>query len=285
MRGTRLGLGRRTVVGAALAVLAVGGALTYVTTEDEKERAVVGEGRMTAVTPDQLRAAARARVFFGHQSVGRNLLDAVPAVYAAHGVPAPPLVDVPGTDGRSGGFLADAYLGENTKPLLKLRDFDAAIRGGLGEHLDVALMKFCYLDVDRDTDVPALFGAYRRTLEALRRDYPDVTFLHVTTPLTTGPTFMQRFKGLLGRPTSEPDNAARERYNQLLRAEYGDRLFDLAAIESTTPDGARVGGELHGRPFSALYDGYASDSGHLDARAAAGAAGVLLAAIATAAGR
>jgi hypothetical protein len=246
---------------------------------------VIGTGRLTAPTPDELRAAARARVFFGHQSVGRNLLDAVPAVYDAAGVQAPPLVDVRGADTLSGGFLADACLGENTKPLLKLRDFEAAIRGGLGERLDVALMKFCYLDVDRATDVPALFAAYRRTLDALESDYPDVTFLHVTTPLTIGPTFVQRAKRLLGRRTSEPDNAVRERYNELLRAQYGDQVFDLAALESTTPDGARVGGELDGRRFYALYDGYASDSGHPDARASARAAGVLLAAVARAAGR
>lgn len=238
-----------------------------------------------AVTADELRAAARARVFFGHQSVGRNLLDALPGVYAAHGVQAPPVLEVPAVGGRSGGYVAHAHLGENAKPLLKLADFDAALRGGLGDQVTVAAMKFCYVDVDRTTDVDALFAAYRGTLAALQRDHPRVTFLHVTTPLTTGPTLVQRLKGVLGRRTSPPDNAARERYNQLLRAAYGDRVVDLAAVESTTPDGVRVGGELDGVPYYALYEGYAADSGHLTPEAARAAVSVLLAAVARAAGR
>ena len=45
-----------------------------------------------SVSPEQLRTAAGARIFLGHQSVGANLLDGVPAVYAAEGVPASPPV-------------------------------------------------------------------------------------------------------------------------------------------------------------------------------------------------
>ena len=279
---TTTGVRRRSAGAAAvLAVLAVAAAVLVFVTRD-KERDVAGTGRMTAVSSEQLTAAARARVFFGHQSVGRNMLDALPGVYAAHGVPAPATVDVEGAADRTGGFLASAYIGENTKPLLKIQDFEKALRGGLGDQLDVALMKFCYLDVDRTTDVDALFAEYRRALAGLQRDYPRVTFLHVTTPLTTDPTVMQRLKGILGRPTSEPDNAARERYNALMRAEYGDRVFDLAAIQSTTPEGERVQGTVDGATYYALNGEYAADSGHFTAKASAGAAGALLATIASA---
>ncbi|HTH85486.1 hypothetical protein, partial [Mycobacterium sp.] len=61
-------------------------------------------------------------------------------------------------------------------------------------------------------------------------------------------------------------NLARERLNSLIRREYrGRHLFDLAAIESTKPDGTRVSGRYDNQEYFALYDGYAADIGHLNA--------------------
>jgi hypothetical protein len=69
--------------------------------------------------------------------------------------------------------------------------------------------------------------------------------------------------------------------NQLIRKEYrGDHLFDVAAVESTTPDSSRVSGRSGGQPFFALFDGYASDSGHLNADGSRRAATAFLAAVA-----
>ncbi len=76
---------------------------------------------------------------------------------------------------------------------------------------------------------------------------------------------------------------ARERLNALIRHEYaGDHLFDLAAIESTAPDGSRVVGTYQGQRYYRLYDGYASDSGHLNGEGARVAATAWLKAIAQA---
>ena len=43
-------------------------------------------------------------------------------------------------------------------------------------------MKFCSLDITSSTDVDAIFARYRDTMAALERDFPDVTFIHVTVP-------------------------------------------------------------------------------------------------------
>lgn len=70
----------------------------------------------------------------------------------------------------------------------------------------------------------------------------------------------------------------RAQYNALLRKQYADsgRLFDLAAIESTRPDGTRVTGSRGGTKYYALCEGYASDNGHLNTQGAkAVAAGML----------
>ena len=263
-----------------------------------------GEGRhvpvernvAAAISAEDLAAAAQAKVFFGHQSVGMNVIAGISGVYAARGLPAPEIVPLPDPAGggaqtaRSGqsGYFAHAHIEQNGDPFAKIEDFDARIRDGLGREVDVAFMKFCYADVASDTDVDALFTRYRATMAALERDYPTVTFLHVTTPLTTEPSLKSKVKMLLGRSehVGPADNAARERLNALMRREYGaDLLFDLAAIESTTPDGARMSGRFQGREYFALYPGYAADAGHLNAEGSAIAAARLLGLVAVSSGK
>ncbi len=238
-----------------------------------------------SVSPEQLRTAAGARVFFGHQSVGANLLDGVAAVYAAEGMTAPAITSDPTAVGTaSGGVLAHAYIGENTKPLDKIADFDSKLRSGLAENVGIAAMKLCYVDFTDSTDVEALFSQYQKTMAALEQDFPDVTFLYITTPLTTEASgWKASVKGLLGRPDPvAADNVVRERYNQLVRDTYGHtgRLFDLAAIESTAPDGSRVSGEYQGSTYYALAPEYAADPGHLNATGSQVAAAKFLALVA-----
>lgn len=243
-----------------------------------------------AVTTERLERAEQVRIFFGHASVGQNLLNAVPEIYTDRGLPAPSITQLQDTTGsvqpiaqaapsEVPGSIEHAYIGENGDPLGKIEDFDARMRAGMGDQVDVAFMKFCYADIISGTDVDAVFAAYRSTMAALERDYPDVTFLYVTTPLSTEPGLKAKVKKLLGRDDhmGPADNAARERFNSLMRAEYpADRLFDLAALESTDPDGKRSSGSTGGEQYYSLYDGYAADPGHLNEAGAAVAAAHLL---------
>ena len=201
----------------------------------------------TLVEASDLRAFSERRIFFGHMSVGKNILSGLREV-GATSVP-----DLP-----DGGVLVHALIGENRHPVGKLENFEALVRGGLGDQVDMAALKFCYVDVSWYTDVEDLFGTYRETMDRLEADFPDVRFVHMTVPLTTGPHGIKdRLKVVLGRD----DNAARERYNDLVRAAYGpDQLFDIAAIEAQGPDGAT--GE------HALFGGYSSDGAHLNAAGA-----------------
>lgn len=259
------------------------------------------------ITPRELAAAARSRTFFGHQSVGSDLLRAVPGVYAAHGMAAPLIRDVAGLSGPAGasaglgavgdggggdgggGYLTHVAIGANGQPLLKIKDFAARLRGGIAAHLDVAMMKFCYIDVAADTDVAPLFAAYRDTLAGLALEYPEVRFVAVTVPLTTDADATHRIKAgiktVLGRTDrfGPAENVARARLNALIRREYANgHLFDLAAVESTGPDGTRAGGRYRGAEYFALRRAYAADSGHLNPRGAHAAATAWLAAIAKA---
>jgi hypothetical protein len=103
----------------------------------------------------------------------------------------------------------------------------------------------------------------------LQAAYPKVTFLHMTVPLTTDHPW---------------DNATRYRLNTLLRQQYGSsgRLIDLAALESTRPNGTRTVGTHNGQPYEYLYPGYASDGAHLNSAGAQRAASLMVRTIATA---
>ncbi len=216
----------------------------------------------TTAAEDFIARASRVRVFFGHMSVGENILSGVTALSADRAAGAPqlvsfplggPLPEVPQT-----GALVHTGIGDNGDPLGKLANFDRLLRSGLGDRVDVAVLKFCYIDINAGTDVDALARAYRTTLDTLERDYPQVTFLHSTAPLMAAPSGLKdTVKSWLGKD----DNVARERYSALIRDAYpADRLFDIAAIEGTDPDGTR-------RP--ALYAGYTTDGGHLNEAASA----------------
>jgi hypothetical protein len=235
------------------------------------------------ITGKDLGKVSHTKVFFGHQSVGMNILDGVGGVYAAHGMAAP-VIDEGATDPGRDGFIDHAFIGENGNPLLKIQDFAAKLRSRLGQHVDVAMMKLCYVDVDSGTDADALFASYRTTMAALQREAPGATFIHVTVPLTTAAGFLSRLKSrLTGSSSGVADNAARERLNALIRNHYGgDHLFDLAAVESTAPDGSRADGIYEGHRYYALYNGYAADFGHLNAEGARIAATAWLKAIARA---
>ena len=132
----------------------------------------------SAITTANLTAVARTRMFFDHQSVGVNVLDAVSGVYADHGVSAPPIEQGRAEPGPDGGFIAHESIEENGRP--PLEDFDRAMRGGMARQVDVAVMNLCWEHINSNTDVDALFARYRDTMAALERDFPNVTFIHVT---------------------------------------------------------------------------------------------------------
>lgn len=257
----------------ALAVLGIAGLAALFWPVDSKRFSMPPLAVATStVSDEELTQVAKTRFFLGHMSVGDNILTGIKALYDAHGLNAPTIVEI-GPDQVVGhpsrGVVLHTYIGVNGDPLGKLKNFDAELRDGLADQVDVALLKFCYIDFEPATDAKALFAAYRQTMDALERDFPNVTFLHATAPLMVSPNGpKERLRALLrGDP-----NSVRESYNGLIRSAYAShRLVDIAAIESTTPDGGAWG---------ALYPGYSTDGGHLNQTGSALVAGGLLRALA-----
>lgn len=210
---------------------------------------------------------AQRKIFFGHQSVGVNLLDGVKQLATMSGIPVR-IVEVKAVSSVEPGTIGHTFVAENGDPLRKLKSFEQAM-GQQPTGLDIALVKFCYVDITANTDVKALFARYRATIEDLKARNPGTAFVHVTTPLTV----VQRgakesLKRLLGRaPHGTIENLRREEYNTLLRETYRGRepLFDLARAESTAPDGTEVSVKWKGSVAPTMAPAYTDDGGHLNA--------------------
>lgn len=231
-----------------------------------------------------LERLARQRIYFGHQSVGANLLQGVEELAAQAGV-AVRVVRADRASELPPAAFGHTFIAENGKPLKKLESFRIA----LGDApVDLALLKFCYVDIRADTDVTALFARYRETIADLRRNHPHTIFVHVTLPLTTVQTGWKALaKRLLGRaPSGTVENVRREEYNRLVREAFAGRepLFDLARIESTAPDGTPVRVQWKGIAAPALAPAYTDDGGHLNVEGRRRAARELIAVLAAARG-
>ena len=224
-------------------------------------RASVAPSPFESVEPAKWERLASRRIFFGHQSVGRNVLDGVRAIAAER----PDLgIRVVATDDPArepGPALMEARVGKNRDPASKDRAFAAMVARGMDEAGSIAAYKYCYVDVRPDTDVEALFRAYAANVDAVRARHPRLTVVHITLPLMTEKrwTVKERVKRLLGREVEEDLNPRRHRFNELLRARYAGSgtVFDLAALQATRPDGSRS-------RVPALAPEWASDEGHLN---------------------
>lgn len=229
--------------------------------------------RLTDVSAAEWQRLKTRRIFFGHQSVGGNLLDGVRQVIASNPqiglrvVEADRLSDVPGP------ALVHRAIGRNYDPASKNAAF-MAVLDSTTSALDVALYKFCYVDIGADTDPDVLFASYVHTIDEVQMRHPTVAIVHVTLPLMSA-TPPGRAKALvrraLGRPPiSEVEyNVKRNRYNTLLRARYAGRapVFDLARIESTRSDGSRSYFVRGSDTVYTLAPEWTTDGGHLNATA------------------
>lgn len=229
-----------------------------------------------AVPAAELDAFAHTRFFFGHQSVGSDVLGGIAALYANRAT-APRIVETREALPDPDPCCAHAHVGANGDPHAKLEDFAAIVNGPLAGRIDAALLKLCYADVTAASDVERLFGHYATTMDALQAGHPGTVFLYSTVPVTTDRSAKSRLKAALGRDNGmgPADNLARRRYNDLIRERFAatGRLFDIAAV-TAAPD--RPGRRHRGQRYAVLDGRLARDAGHLNDPGAAAVAAALV---------
>lgn len=215
-----------------------------------------------------LERLARKRIYFGHQSIGANIVGGLEALVRERPDLGMQVVRTRDPAAFEKAIFGHDSVGANHDARAKIADFAATLEGGLGAKTDIAFFKFCYVDIEADTDVEQLFAEYRDRLAALRGEFPRTRIVHVTTPLSVVQTGPKAFvKKLIGKKRWGADaNVQRNRFNDLMRREYQGRepLFDLAAIEATRPDGTVATFEEQGRDFPMPAAEYVSDGKHLN---------------------
>ena len=211
-------------------------------------------------------------IYFGHMSVGNNIMAGVNDILThadARGKLHTIRIKNPAEINGPGFYHGN--IGHNGKPLKKIESFEElVIDKKLGQKVDIAFFKFCYVDIKQETDINKVSKKYLNTINKIRETYPDLKLLHVTCPLRShsgGRNFLSKIKRLAKNILiGDLDNIRRNEYNALLRNEYGDNhtLFDLAEIESTKENGDRTTFNYKGQEYNSLYKNYTHDGGHLN---------------------
>lgn len=223
---------------------------------------------------DQVKAdlltVSQSRVFFGHHSVGNNILKGVRGLADKAGVPLRIEEVAAGGTVPEGPGLFHGKVGENLDPDAKIADF-AGVLGAPGEaRYDVATFKFCYVDLDegsKERSPGKLFERYANNMSAIEAAHPGVKILHATMPLMAEPPGKKtRVKRLLGMSTeTDAANVDRGEFNRLTRERYATNdLLDVARFEATRPDGSIAEFPAGGHETEMLALEYTSDGGHLN---------------------
>jgi hypothetical protein len=215
---------------------------------------------------------AGKRIYFGHQSVGYNIVDGIRNNMKGNPDIQLNVIETDKPANLNTSFFSHSAIGQNFNPKSKCDSFNNTIINNLEGNVDIAFFKFCYVDFDENTDVDKVFAEYRNVLSGLKSRYPKTVFVNITAPLTTPPTgftaaVKRAVKQLLGRHFIRmEDNIRREEFNEKLREECVGRepLFDLAKAESTFPDGTRASFSKEGRTYRTMVPEYTDDGGHLN---------------------
>ena len=99
----------------------------------------------------------------------------------------------------------------------------------MGERVDIAFFKMCYVDVTTQTDVKKLFADYQDMMGFLRKGYPKVIFLHVTVPVRRvgGGMLGWLREKTRGFDYEREDQVQRHAFNQLLAPMVGPHGFSI----------------------------------------------------------
>jgi len=210
---------------------------------------------------------ASRKIYFGHQSVGYNIIDGVSEIIKENHMIQLAVEENYNPAEYKAGVISHSRIGYNEDPKSKLDMFSFLVKSGGAQMADIMFFKFCYVDFSPNTDEKALFRDYESTFKQLKAKYPQVIFVHLTVPLTCLQQGSKAWiKKLIGRPIAGmQENAKRHAFNELLRQTYAGKepFFDIAAIESTFPDGNRATYEYNGTTNYLLVQAYTSDGAHL----------------------
>lgn len=234
--------------------------------EESVPTSTVAVRSVSEVTPEQWATLAARRIFFGHQSVGRDIMLGMNRVLEKHPDIPVKLVNTEDPATVAGPAFIEAKIGRNREPESKDAAFVSVLEKGVGSDSNaIAMYKYCYVDV-LNADPDSIFAGYVKQIDAVRAKYPGLTIVHFTMPLHEDRGGVKEFVGgVLGKPTHTKLSIKRNRYNDLLREKYQGKepFFDLAELQSTRADGSRTFFRHKGKNIYTLAPEWTYDGGHL----------------------
>lgn len=222
--------------------------------------------RLDSISQAEWEALSRKRIFFGHQSVGQNIIEGLATIMPEIPYLRLNIRETENPADLGAPVFAHFPIGHNMDPRSKIDDFRKILESGVGSSADIAIFKFCFVDIDHGTDVERLSESYDLAMTSLQKDFPGLRIVTFTVPLTVKPRGLKpMIKGLLGMlPPHVEDNLVRARVNSFLRARFSGSLYDLAAVEAQSAAGApRALEDAHGA-YESMNPAFTNDGGHLN---------------------
>ena len=214
---------------------------------------------------------AEKKIFFGHQSVGYNIIDGIADILNERDYIKLNIIETREPSAFDQPVLAHSQVGMNTKPFSKIKRFVEIMDSGVGSKVDIAFFKFCYVDIMRYSNPQEIFDGYRTALDVLNDRYPNTKFIHMTVPIRSMPKGTKKYlkqtvKLLIGKPGFFEDNMMRRNYNDLLNKNYSKTgfLFALAHIESVDAKGLGYYAQKGMEKVYVMAPEYTEDGGHLN---------------------
>jgi lysophospholipase L1-like esterase len=217
----------------------------------------------------KLKVINRKNIYFGHRSLGENIIEGLKKVNSDHGENNLIINELKDNTTFDGNYFVHSNIGHNGDPQSKFEEFTKIVNYLANKNLDIAMMKLCFVDITRNTDIDYVFKSYVTMIDSIKNKYPDLTIIHFTVPLKSKSSWIDNLKDKIKDRNNNDlqDNLARNRYNERLLSKYSiEDIFDLAGIESTYPNGERESIFVDGKPCYFLIKDYSEDGGHLNVK-------------------
>jgi hypothetical protein len=224
------------------------------------------KAKLEAISDEDLAVLAEKKIFFGHKSVGENIMEGImliqkdnPRFSKIKVIGLREARDIP-NPGIYHGMIGKNGFADTKFSAFKNFLNDNRFKG----KFDIAAMKLCYIDIMEQNDETDIFNQYQKCISEVQNSNPSLELVHITTPLTVHSMGIRSWIKTIIK--GDKSNYKRSRYNGMLKSYYKDNgfIYDLAFVESTYPNGNRESFTYGGEEAYSLIHEYTSDGGHLN---------------------
>ena len=129
---------------------------------------------LEGVTESSLKKLADQRIYFGHQSVGFNIIEGINDIMKENHQIRLKVIETNDPADMNKPIFAHSRIGKNTYPQSKIDAFASFIEKGIGKKANIAFFKLCFADIIGTTDVNRIFEFHKNTMSHVKKEYPHL---------------------------------------------------------------------------------------------------------------